>query len=378
MGEQDLNLSIRNEIAESRSEAVEMRTETVLEVDKLSKKYDECEALRDVSFSVNKGELVVILGPSGSGKSTLLMCIAGFVKPDSGSIILNGTRINDVPPYRRNVGVVFQSMALFPNMNVFDNIAYPLKIRKVAKDEIKKRVEKMLEIVGLSGLGGRRITQLSGGQQQRVAIARTLVFEPSILLLDEPLGALDRKLREEMQGEIKKIHDRVGATTLLVTHDQEEAMTMGDRILVINGGMIEQMGTPEEIYNHPKTLFVSEFIGTTNVFKGVATKEGGKTVFKAEEGFILPLEKEAKGEGHVSIKAEHIKILENRPKGDAFVLEAKVAQNFFSGNFIKYEIDLNGTIFRVIDRDPTQVFKQGQKVYLKILPEYVRWFQKGS
>ncbi|MEM2890593.1 MAG: ABC transporter ATP-binding protein [Candidatus Hadarchaeum sp.] len=233
-----------------------MATGPVLEIKNLIKKYDDVAALHDVSFSVNKGELVVILGPSGSGKSTLLMSIAGFVRPDSGDIVLNGVKINDVPPYRRNVGVVFQSMALFPNMNVFDNIAYPLKIRKLEKAEIKRRVERMLEIVGLSGLGGRRITQLSGGQQQRVAIARTLVFEPSILLLDEPLGALDRKLREEMQGEIKKIHDRVGATTLLVTHDQEEAMVMGDRILVINGGRIEQMGTPEEIYNNPKTLFV--------------------------------------------------------------------------------------------------------------------------
>ncbi|MGC8817375.1 MAG: ABC transporter ATP-binding protein [Candidatus Hadarchaeum sp.] len=353
-----------------------MSTEAILKIDRVSKKYEECEALREVSFSVNKGELVVILGPSGSGKSTLLMCIAGFVKPDSGDIILDGKRINDVPPYRRNVGVVFQSMALFPNMNVFDNIAYPLKIRKLPKDEIKKKVERMLEIVGLAGLGSRRITQLSGGQQQRVAIARTLVFEPSILLLDEPLGALDRKLREEMQGEIKKIHDRVGATTLLVTHDQEEAMTMGDRILVINGGRIEQMGTPEEIYNDPKTLFVSEFIGTTNIFNGVAVKKDGRTVFKSVEGVILPLAKEAKGEGHVSIKAEHIKLFGNRPKDDIFALEAIVAQNFFSGNFIKYELDLEGTIIKAIDRDPKQVFKQGQKVYMKVTPENVRWFPK--
>lgn len=353
-----------------------MATGPVLEIKNLSKKYDDVAALHDVSFSVNKGELVVILGPSGSGKSTLLMSIAGFVKPDSGSIILNGTRINDVPPYRRNVGVVFQSMALFPNMNVFDNIAYPLKIRKMDKGEIKKRVERMLEIVGLSGLGSRRITQLSGGQQQRVAIARTLVFEPSILLLDEPLGALDRKLREEMQGEIKKIHDRVGATTLLVTHDQEEAMVMGDRILVINCGKIEQMGTPEEIYNSPKTLFVSEFIGTTNIFKGTAVKEAGKTIFKADEGFILPVAEEVKGAGYASVKAENIKLFKSRQQAGAFALEATVTQNFFSGNNIKYELDLKGVLVKVIDREPKEIFKQGQKVYLKISPEHVKWFPK--
>ncbi|MGQ9788886.1 MAG: ABC transporter ATP-binding protein [Candidatus Hadarchaeaceae archaeon] len=353
-----------------------MATGPVLEIKNLCKKYDEVAALHDVSFSVNRGELVVILGPSGSGKSTLLMSIAGFVKPDSGSILLNGTRINDVPPYRRNVGVVFQSMALFPNMNVFDNIAYPLKIRKMDKGEIKKRVERMLEIVGLSGLGGRRITQLSGGQQQRVAIARTLVFEPSILLLDEPLGALDRKLREEMQGEIKKIHDRVGATTLLVTHDQEEAMVMGDRILVINSGKIEQMGTPEEIYNRPKTLFVSEFIGTTNIFKGTVVRENGKTIFKADEGFILPLVETAKGAGYVSVKAENIKLFESRQKAGATALEAKVTQKFFSGNSIKYEVDLNGVLVKAIDREPTKIFKQGQKVYLRISPEHIRCYSK--
>ncbi|MEM3421041.1 MAG: ABC transporter ATP-binding protein [Candidatus Hadarchaeum sp.] len=348
----------------------------VLEIKNLSKKYDDVAALHDVSFSVNKGELVVILGPSGSGKSTLLMSIAGFVRPDAGSIILNGVKINDVPPYRRNVGVVFQSMALFPNMNVFDNIAYPLKIRKLDKDEIKKRVERMLEIVGLSGLGGRRITQLSGGQQQRVAIARTLVFEPSILLLDEPLGALDRKLREEMQGEIKKIHDRVGATTLLVTHDQEEAMVMGDRILVINGGRIEQIGTPEEIYNNPKTLFVSEFIGTTNIFKGTAVMKEGKAIFKADEGFILPVPHDARGAGYVSIKAENVKIFRSQQKAGANALEATVTQNFFSGNCIKYELDLSGVLVKVIDREPTEIFEQGQKVYLKVSPEYIRWFPK--
>lgn len=349
----------------------------VLRVVHLSKRYGSVVALDDVSLSVRKGEFVVVLGPSGSGKSTLLMSIAGFVKPDSGDIYLNGVRVNDMPSYRRNVGVVFQSLALFPHLNVYDNIAFPLKIRKLPKDEIKKRVKWILEIVKLQGLEHRRIDQLSGGQRQRVAIARTLVFEPSILLLDEPLGALDRKLREEMQVEIRKIHERVGATTLLVTHDQQEAMTMADRIMIMRDGRVEQVGTPEEIYRNPKTLFVAEFVGTANIFVGEARRESGKTVFKADNGFTVLLEEDVEGRGYVAIKAENLRIHINPSEaGEVPVTPAKILRRFFEGDHIRYELDLNGMLVKVTDADPRRVFKPGDQVYLSCLPEDARWITR--
>ncbi len=349
----------------------------VLEVRNLVKRYGRVVALDNVSLSMDKGEFVVVLGPSGSGKSTLLMSIAGFVKPDSGDIYLNGVRINDVPPYRRNVGVVFQSLALFPHMTVYDNIAFPLKIRKMPKEEIKRRVERILEIVKLSGLERRRIDQLSGGQRQRVAIARTLVFEPSILLLDEPLGALDRKLREEMQVEIRKIHERVGATTLLVTHDQQEAMTMADRIVVMRDGRIEQVGTPEEIYSRPRTLFVAEFMGTSNILKGTSRAEAGGTLFTAECGLKLRLDEEVRGDGYVAIKAEHIRIHRvPEEAGSLPATQAKVLRRFFEGDHIRYELDVNGTLIKAIDREVRRVFKAGETVYISCLPENVRWLKE--
>ena len=349
----------------------------VLEVRNLVKRYGRVIALDNVSLTMDRGEFVVVLGPSGSGKSTLLMSIAGFVKPDSGDIFLNGVRINDVPPYRRNVGVVFQSLALFPHMTVYDNVAFPLRIRKMPKQEIRRRVERILDIVKLSGLEKRRIDQLSGGQRQRVAIARTLVFEPSILLLDEPLGALDRKLREEMQVEIRKIHERVGATTLLVTHDQQEAMTMADRIVIMRDGRIEQVGAPEEIYSNPRTLFVAEFMGTSNTLAGVARQESGKTVFTADCGLRFRLEEKVEGRGYVAIKAEHIRIHRDpEDAGDLPPNPAKVVRRFFEGDHVKYELNVNGVIIRVMDREVERVFKPDDQVYITCKPENIRWLRE--
>lgn len=353
---------------------LKMSSLEVLKVLELEKRYEKVVALDNVSFSMNKGELVVVLGPSGSGKSTLLLSIAGFVKPDRGDIFLNCERINDVPPYKRNVGVVFQSLALFPHMNVFDNIAFPLKIRKLPREEIKKKVEWILEVVRLSGLEKRRIDQLSGGQRQRVAIARTLVFEPSILLLDEPLGALDRKLREEMQIEIRRIHEKVGATTLLVTHDQQEAMTMADRIIVMRDGRIEQIGTPMEVYRNPKTLFVAEFVGMATIFKGRARRESGYSIFESEDGFILRLAEKVEGEGYVSIKSENFKIYENPSEaGGIPVNPVKIAKKFFEGDHVLYELCFKKTNIKVKVMDAKKVFKIGQEVYLGCDPEDVKW-----
>lgn len=351
-----------------------MDRETVLTVAELTKTYDRVVALDDVSFSMDKGELVVVLGPSGSGKSTLLQCIAGFVKPDKGDIFLNGERINDKPPYKRNVGVVFQSLALFPHMNVFENIAYPLKIRKRPADEIRERVKNMLEIFKLTGLENRRIDQLSGGQKQRVAIARTLVFEPSILLLDEPLGALDRKLREEMQIEVRRIHEKLNATTILVTHDQQEAMTMADRIIIMKDGRIEQLGPPTEIYKNPKTLFVAEFIGLATIMKGRAKKTNLGSIFESEDGFVVRLSDTVEGVGHISIKAEDfIMYRDRREAGTMPVNQAKVIKRYFEGDHVLYELSFNQTSIKVKDMDGRKIFKEGEDVYLGVNPEDVKW-----
>ncbi len=227
----------------------------------LTKKYGSLYALDSVDLDVSSGEFLTLLGPSGSGKTTLLMAIAGFNRPDSGSIRFGDTEMILAPPHRREVGMVFQNYALFPHMTVAENIAFPLKLRRIGSKESRQRVDEALSTVQLSDLGGRRIDQLSGGQMQRVALARAFVFSPRILLMDEPLSALDKKLREQMQIELKQLHRKLGVTTVYVTHDQREALTMSDRIAVINHGRFEQIETPQAIYNAPANPFVADFIG---------------------------------------------------------------------------------------------------------------------
>lgn len=348
--------------------------DTILDVFRLQKRYGSITALQDVTFSVKRREFVTVLGPSGSGKSTLLMSIAGFVKPDEGEIYINGLKVNDVPPYKRNVGVVFQSLALFPHMTVFDNIAFPLKIRKYPSDEIRRRVKRMLEIVKLTGCEDRKVDQLSGGQRQRVAIARTLVFEPSILLLDEPLGALDRKLREEMQIEIKRIHDEVGATTMFVTHDQQEAMRTADKLIVMKDGRVEQMGRPEEVYNNPKTLFVAEFLGETNIIRGVAGRERGRTVFRSVEGLIFFLGTDEEGEGCIAVRSEDLKLCSTREESGLPANPVRIVNRLFEGDHILYEVEHNGLILKVRDVETFKVFKVGEEAYLTCNPEKVKVF----
>jgi len=231
------------------------------------KRYGQVEAVRGVSIDIREGEFLTMLGPSGCGKTTTLRMIAGFEEPDAGSIHLRGEDVTDVPPNRRNVNMVFQHYALFPHLSIEDNVAYGLKIRKVARAERRSRVEEMLTIVRLEGMQGRRPTQLSGGQQQRVALARALVNRPAALLLDEPLGALDVKLRKQMQLELKRIQHELGTTFVYVTHDQEEALSMSDRIAVMNGGLVEQIDAPREIYEHPATPFVADFVGVLNAMQ---------------------------------------------------------------------------------------------------------------
>jgi putative spermidine/putrescine transport system ATP-binding protein len=231
----------------------------------VTKTYGKVIALDDVALDVQSGEFLTLLGPSGSGKTTLLMVLAGFTRPDHGSLKFGDREVIRLAPHKRDVGMVFQSYALFPHMDVAANIAYPLKLRGIARTEIAARAEHALETVKLGGYGSRRIDELSGGQRQRVALARAIVFEPRILLMDEPLSALDKQLREHMQIELRQLHDRLGMTTVYVTHDQREALTMSDRIAVMRNGRIEQIGTPEDIYERPATRFVAGFIGAINM-----------------------------------------------------------------------------------------------------------------
>lgn len=231
----------------------------------ITKTYDDTAVLKNVNLYIRDGEFLTLLGPSGCGKTTMLRLIAGFTMPDQGQVLIDGQDMSNVPPYRRQVNTVFQKYALFPHLNVFDNIAFGLKIQKLPKEEIEPRVNEMMALVNLSGYGKRYIEQLSGGQQQRVAIARALVNRPHVLLLDEPLGALDLKLRKEMQIELKRMQQHLGITFIYVTHDQEEALTMSDTIVVMNEGVIQQIGTPTDIYNEPKNIFVAKFIGESNI-----------------------------------------------------------------------------------------------------------------
>ncbi|HFA60361.1 MAG TPA: ABC transporter ATP-binding protein, partial [Rhodospirillales bacterium] len=246
----------------------------MVRVEKVSKRFDSVLAVADVDFTLEKGAFLTILGPSGCGKTTLLRMIAGFIEPTAGDIWIHGRPVGDLPPYRRSIGMVFQKLALFPHMTAAQNIAYPLRMRGFPRDEIGERVARYLRLVRLEGLGERRIHELSGGQQQRVAIARALVFEPDLLLLDEPLAALDRKLRQEMQLEFRRIQRELGVTTINVTHDQREALVMSDRIMVMDAGRVQQMAVPETLYHRPENRFVAGFLGLTNFLPGVVAEVG--------------------------------------------------------------------------------------------------------
>lgn len=244
-----------------------------IDVESVTKHYGSFAALDNVSINVRSGEFLSLLGASGSGKTTLLMALAGFVQPNSGSIKFGGNEVVFDPPHKRGVGMMFQNYALFPHMNVFQNVAYPLKLRGVGREEIKQRVRAALELVELDKLVGRRIDEMSGGQRQRIALARAIVFEPKILLMDEPLSALDKRLREVMQLEIRRLHERLGMTVVYVTHDQREALTMSDRIAVMNNGRIQQIDTPSNLYERPANRFIAEFVGESS-FLPVVIKKG--------------------------------------------------------------------------------------------------------
>lgn len=307
------------------------------------KKYGKVIAIDNLNLEVQDGELVTLLGPSGCGKTTTLRTISGFLTPDSGDIYINDRRITDIPPERRGIGLVFQNYALWPHMTVFQNLAFGLQMRKVPKDEIKKRVKQHLETVRLEEYENRYPRELSGGQQQRVAVARALVLEPDILLLDEPLSNLDALLREKMRFEIARIHKESGVTTVYVTHDQTEAMVISDRIIILNKGRIMQQGKPKEIYENPSNKFVASFMGNTSFINGTVVGSNGKyTLVQTNDGLTIY------GIGKKVKKGENV-VITVRPEDVKFILTSNVSSDLKSNNLFSVEIERESYIGDVID-----------------------------
>jgi len=341
-----------------------------LELRDLSKSFDDVAAVDQVNLTVEAGEMVALLGPSGCGKTTTLRMIAGFVTPSSGSILVRGRDITYEPPHRREMGMVFQSYALFPHMTVHRNVAFGLRAHRVPKPEVAERVRAALELVGLEGFAERYPRQLSGGQQQRVAVARVLALKPKLLLFDEPLSNLDAKLRVQMRHEIRRLQKEVGITALFVTHDQDEAMTIADRIVVINEGRIEQIGDQAEIYDRPRTRFVADFIGKTNFLEGQVV-DGA---FRSKSGLEIPLAMNADNEGDLvlSIRPEKID-LEVPPAADA--LCGEITRAIKLGGFYEYDIALpTGEMLVVQEQSRTGVERRepGSVAGLSWRPEDVR------
>ncbi len=305
----------------------------------VSKRFGSVAAVDAISFRVNQGEFLALLGPSGCGKTTTLRLIAGLLQPDDGQILIQGRPMAGVPPNKRDVGIVFQNYALFPHMTVAGNVAFGLEMRHVPRREINQRVGDALDLVRLGRLGGRYPHQLSGGQQQRVALARALVISPAVLLLDEPLAALDKSLRMDMQVELKLLQRQVGITTIFVTHDQEEALTLSDRIAVMNTGQIEQLGTPEEIYERPARRFVLEFIGRANVFEGEVRAENGARVFHSEPlAFALADGDATPGPAILAVRPERVRLSASRPDGANSAISAEVSNIIYLGSQAHYYV----------------------------------------
>ena len=314
----------------------------------VQKSYDgETLVVKDLNLHIAKGEFLTMLGPSGSGKTTCLMMLAGFETATHGEIRLAGRPINNIPPHKRGIGMVFQNYALFPHMTVGENLAFPLQVRKVSKAETDAKVKRALDMVQMGHFAGRRPAQLSGGQQQRIALARALVFEPQLVLMDEPLGALDKQLREHMQFEIKHIHENLGITVVYVTHDQGEALTMSDRVAVFNDGRIQQLAPPEDLYERPDNSFVAQFIGENNTLTGtVETIAGDRCVVRLADGSVidaLPVNVAKPGDKTlVSIRPERVEFRQDRLPPDTHKLEAEVLEFIYMGDVYRTRLRVAG------------------------------------
>ena len=312
-----------------------------ISIKSITKTYGDFHALNDVNLEVNSGEFLTLLGPSGSGKTTLLMVLAGFTRPDYGSVKFGEEEVILKPPHLREIGMVFQNYALFPHMNVEDNIGYPQKLRGVSKSETKLSVDEALSIVKLDGLGKRRVGELSGGQKQRVALARAVVFKPKILLMDEPLSALDKKLREEMQIELRQLHDSLNITTVYVTHDQKEALTMSDRIAVINDGQLMQLDTPNEIYKRPNNAFIADFIGESSLLS--VKVQGGAAYLGASE-ICANQTPDRDGDYLLMVRPEKL-FLAERTEKDTNFFDGLVEESIFQGESQLMVIKLDPEIY---------------------------------
>jgi putative spermidine/putrescine transport system ATP-binding protein len=315
----------------------------------VQKSYDgEILVVKDLNLSIGRGEFLTMLGPSGSGKSTCLMMLAGFETATHGDIRLNGQPINNIPPHKRGIGMVFQNYALFPHMTIAENLSFPLEVRKMGKSEREEKVKRALDMVQMGDFGGRRPGQLSGGQQQRVALARALVFEPELVLMDEPLGALDKQLREHMQFEIKRIADNLGITVVYVTHDQTEALTMSDRVAVFDDGRIQQLAPPDMLYEAPENSFVAQFIGENNTLEGVVKEiKDNFAIVQLDDGSLIdakPVNVSKAGERtRISIRPERVEYNKDRLHADAHTLKAEVLEFIYMGDIFRTRLRVAGS-----------------------------------
>ena len=352
-----------------------------VEFEKVQKSYDgESLVVKDLNLKITKGEFLTMLGPSGSGKTTCLMMLAGFETPTHGSIRLDGISINNIPPHKRGIGMVFQNYALFPHMTVAENLAFPLEVRKIGKSEREEKVKLALDMVEMNAFVSRRPAQLSGGQQQRIALARALVFEPELVLMDEPLGALDKQLREKMQFEITGLAHRLGITVVYVTHDQTEALIMSDRVAVFDDGRIQQLATPDHLYEQPENSFVAQFIGENNTMEGVIREligdfakvelDGGEVIACKAINVSMPGERT-----RVSIRPERVEFDTNRLKSGAHILKAEVLEFIYMGDIFRTRLRVAGNDeFVVKTRNaPDQIrLEPGTKVEIGLLPSDCR------
>ncbi|MBQ5825689.1 MAG: ABC transporter ATP-binding protein [Clostridia bacterium] len=347
-----------------------MENNIIIDLKNISVSFDGEPILKDLNLYIRDKEFITFLGPSGCGKTTTLRVIAGFIEPDSGDVIFENKRINDVPPHKRQLNTVFQRYALFPHLNVFENIAFGLRLKKAPKHEIEETVAAMLKLVNLKGFEKRNIQSLSGGQQQRVAIARALANKPRVLLLDEPLGALDLKLRKDMQNELKNIQQQMGITFIYVTHDQEEALSMSDTVVVMNNGVIQQIGTPIKIYNEPKNAFVADFIGESNIIDGVMREDfqvdfSGHRFECLDKGFA-PNEKV-----DVVVRPEDVDVVDL----DKGMVKGEVTSVTFKGVHFETIVDIGGFKWMIQSTDYHEV---GKKIGLFIEPDAIHIMKKSE